>query len=108
MSETKKRSCEFCGREGGWHNSDCQHPIVKKLLAGEPVFLEVTKEGETRGLSTCEICEQKKYYDSSRTCEIGLVCADCYPKYKKIKDRLEEYLNKSLRKKLGEIKSWIG
>lgn len=52
----------------------------------------------------CIICEEQKHEGSSRACEIGIVCKECYPPYKKIKDALKEYLNKIIKRRIGEIK----
>lgn len=54
-------------------------------------------------LRACSLCEEKKPFGTSRLCEIGVVCKECYPLYKKIKDKLKECFNKSLKRQLGEI-----
>lgn len=52
----------------------------------------------------CVICEGDNHNETSRVCEIGIICKDCYPQYKKTRDALKEYYNEILKRRLGAIK----
>jgi protein-arginine kinase activator protein McsA len=54
----------------------------------------------------CSICEKKEKESEIgewRECEIGLVCTNCYPTYKKIRDKVKIYYIKSLKKRIINI-----
>jgi len=68
-------------------------------------FFYTAWTGETINL-ICVVCgtRQEKFdVGKARHCEIGIVCPKCYPAYKKVRDALRDYWNKSLRVRLSEI-----